>query len=273
MAEFGDLLRLADRTSALPPVASIFSLARIEDEDVGQAQIGDSGELQPISAYVCIIEYEGNQRLITCRRYDMIGDTGYVGAICHCAGGYRQFRCDRIQSVFDPATGEALGDGSYFNRFEPESRRERSPSWGLTSSRKATLVAGMNVLAFMARCDGYWHPLESEPLEKFICSMWLRKEWPGDPPIDEIMTHAQRLSPDAETFFRGLRHYAQSSTSTQLLRRAVGDLIAADGIVCSAEANWGAEIETFFREYDEDEFRRLFLGAENSGIAFTIRIE
>jgi hypothetical protein len=249
------------RHSALPPVADSFSLNRIEDPEIGLAPATTDADLQEISAFVCIIDYEGDHRLITCRRYDLIGDLGYVGAICHAAGGYRQFRCDRIRAVFDASTGELLGDGSFFNRFEVRSRRERAPTWGLSSSQRATLVAGLNVLAFMARCDGEWHPLETGSIESFVCSMWLRKEWSGEPPIDEIIAHAQRLSPDSETFFKGLKHYASSSTSTQLLRRAIGDLIAADGIICSAEIAWGTEIDAFFEAQAQEEMSTF---AENT---------
>jgi hypothetical protein len=223
-------------------------LRSIQDPEVGVAPTDVEPELQSIAAFACIIEYDGEQRLITCRRFDLIGEVGYVGAICHLAGGYRQFRCDRIQTVFDTASGEALGDGDFFHRFEAQSRREREPTWGLTPSQKATLIAGLNVLAFMARCDGRWHPLETPVIEKFVCSMWLRKEWPEDPPLDEIVAHSQRLAPDSETFFRALRHYAHSSTSAKVLQRSIADLIAADGVICSAEMSWGSEIDAFFRE-------------------------
>lgn len=242
------LARWAGRSSALPPVAATFSLRQIEDPEVGAVPANIEPELQSIAAFACIIEYDGDHRLITCRRFDLIGELGYVGAICHAARGYRQFRCDRIQTVFDAASGEVLGDGGFFHRFEAESRREREPTWGLTPSRRATLVAGLNVLAFMARCDGRWHPLETPVIEKFVCSMWLRKEWPGDPPLDEIVAHSQRLAPDSETFFRALQHYAHSSTSAKVLQRSIGDLIAADGVICSAEMGWGSEIDAFFRE-------------------------
>lgn len=238
---------------ALPPIADVFSLHEVEDEQVGVPPSNSGDDLQTIAAFVCIIEYEGEQRLITCRRYDMIDELGYVGAICHAARGYRQFRCDRVTMVFDASTGEELGDGSYFDRFEVTSRRERTSTWGLTPSRKATVVAGLNVLAFMARCDGHWHRLENEPIERFICSMWLRKEWRGEPPLPEILAHAQRLSPDVETFFKALRHYASSTTSTMILRRAISDLIDADGAVRAQEISWGAEVDTFFREYAEAE--------------------
>ena len=248
MAGFERLASWAGRSSALPPVAATFSLRAIEDPEVGVTPIDVELEPQSIAAFVCIIEYEGEQRLITCRRFDLVGELGYVGAICHAARGYRQFRCDRIQTVFDASSGEALGDGGFFHRFEAQSRRERAPTWGLTPSRKATLVAGLNVLAFMARCDGRWHPLETPAIEKFVCSMWLRKEWPGEPPLDEIVAHSQRLAPDSDTFFRALQHYAHSSTSARVLQRSIGDLIAADGVICSAEMSWGSEIDAFFRE-------------------------
>ena len=243
-----NLARWAGRSSALPPIAASFSLKAIEDPEVGATPTEVGSEPQSIAAFACIIEYDGDHRLITCRRFDLIGELGYVGAICHAARGYRQFRCDRIQTVFDAASGEVLGDGGFFHRFEAESRRERAPTWGLTPSQKAELVAGLNVLAFMARCDGRWHPLETPVIEKFVCSMWLRKEWPEEPPLDEIVAHSQRLAPDSETFFLALRQYAHSSTSAKVLQRSIGDLIAADGVICSAEMSWGSEIDAFFRE-------------------------
>jgi hypothetical protein len=161
MVEFESLARWAGRSSALPPVAATFSLGTIEDPEVGEAPVDVEPELQSIAAFVCIIEYDGEHRLITCRRFDLVGDLGYVGAVCHAARGYRQFRCDRIQSVFDASSGEALGDGGFFHRFEAQSRREHAASGGLTPSQKATLIAGLNVRAFMARCAGAgirWRP-------------------------------------------------------------------------------------------------------------------
>jgi hypothetical protein len=259
LAEFADLARWGGHGSALPPVSPRFNLQEVENESAEAPPLHEGNEPQPISALVCIIEYGGSPRLITCRRFDVKSSVGYVGAICHAANGYRQFRYDRISGVFDATTGEILGSGSYFDRFQADSETERAYSWGLTSSRKATLVAGLNVLAFMARCDGHWHPLETEVIESFVCSMWLRKEWEGEPEIKEIIAHSQRLSPDADIFFRALRSYASSNTSTRIICRAISDLIAADGIICEQETNWGAEVDAFFREYSEEEFARHFL--------------
>lgn len=214
---------------------TIFDEPNIEDDDS-----------QSISSFLCVIEYGGATRLISCRRFELIGDIGYLGAICLNASGYRCFRCDRIESVADPYTGEVLGTGAYFHQFSPWSVRERAPTWGLSPARRALLVAGLNVLAFMARCDGQWHPLETEPIEQFICSLWLRKEWEGEPPLAEIMAHAARLSPDREQFYRSLKSFKSSRTSRQILQRTVGDLIAADGVAHKSEVDWAIEIASYF---------------------------
>jgi hypothetical protein len=260
MAVFEDLAKWAEASSALPPVTAALTIS-LGHDDANPVLVAQDLEPQPISSFVCIVDYGEGTRLITCRRIDRIGELHYVGAICHTARGYRQFRCDRITSVYDASTGELIGNGSYFEQFALDASRERSQTWGLIPSRKAMLVAGLNILAFMARCDGIWHPLEEEIIESFICTMWLRNEWEGDPPVNEILAHAQRLAPDGETFFRSLRQYATSSKSAKIISRAVGDLIAADGVICSTEASWGAEIDAFFSEYREDAFQRHF-GAE-----------
>lgn len=255
MASFQDLARFTGRTSALPPIAAG---VRVKVSENGPVEFEPEGEPQPISAFVCIIEYQGEARLITCRRYERIGEQAYVGAICHAARGYRQFRCDRIANVFDATTGEVIGDGAFFGRFSTDSERERAPTWGLASHRRALLVGGLNILAFMARCDGHWHPLEAEVIESFTCSLWLQSEWEGEPELEEIVAHSQRLSPDADAFFKALKLYAQNDRAARIMKRAVGNLIAADGEICAKEMEWGAEIEAFFRDYKEQLFSEHF---------------
>jgi hypothetical protein len=230
---------LSNTPAALPQAASHYELPRYEvveePDDVPQS----------IAGLMCVIEYVDScgaqtERLVTCRRYDLRGNVGYVGAIS--ANGYVQFRTDRILAVSDLQTGEVLGDGTFFARFDPNSIAEAVETFGLPPSRKAHLVAGLNILTFMARCDGHWHPLESEPIEQFICSLWLRKEWDGDPPIDKIMAHARRIAPDGQVFIKSIKQYAQSSTSSRLIRRAVEAVIAADGIICDAEHLFAMEL-------------------------------
>jgi hypothetical protein len=244
----------SDRESAVPPLASSLMVEPCSpDVATATSEEDRDGPIEPIAGFTCVIEYQDVQRLISCRRFKKRGDFGYVGAVCLAARGYREFRTDRIGCVIDPQTGEVLGNADYFSRFTIDEHRDAGPTWGLTSSRQATLVAGLNVLAFMAHCDGLWHPLETEPVERFVCSLWLRREWEGEPPLNDILMHAQRLSPDSDTFFKGVGHYARSETRATILRRAVADLIAADGVVCNEEFDWGQHFSAYLAERARNE--------------------
>lgn len=245
----------AGNRPVLPPIATSVELKAIDDPQALDRTPEKAKVLQPISGFTCVIDYEGEARLITCRRYDLIGERAYVGAICHSARGYRQFRCDRIWAVIEAETGEVLGVGDYFQRFEVKSRRDATPSWGISSSQRTVLIAGLNALAFLARCDGQWHALEDEPIERFVCAMWLRKEWAGDPPIDEIMAHARRLAPDASLALKGLKHFARSESSLRILLAAFSGLIDADGVITPEEVRWVAEMQDRIADAEEDDFQ------------------
>jgi hypothetical protein len=236
---------------ALPKLALELKVKPIKDQDVLAEVPLDKSEEQSIAGFTCVIEYGEDMRLIVCRRFDLIGEDGYVGAVCHSARGYRQFRIDRIVGVYDAQTGEMLGDGHYFRRFAVDGHRERASTWGLPSSARYTLICGLNVLAFMSRCDGHWHPLETEVIEHFVCALWLRKGWEGDAPIEEILAHAERLAPDWETVSRALLHISQSGTSSRVLLHAVSDLIAADGIICATEHHWAQELVESLESFSE----------------------
>lgn len=239
---------LRRRGAVAPPLALTIDVAECSPEMPAAPADSPLTELEPISGFTCVIEYGDAQRLISCRSYKLRGDHSYIGAICLKASGYRDFRTDRITAVIEPQTGEVLGGRDYFARFAFDDRSDAATTWGLPKSGAATLAAGLNVLAFMAHCDGRWHPLESEPVERFVCSLWLRCEWESDPPLAEIMAHAQRLSPDGETFLASIDHYARSEACSRVLRQAVTDLIAADGVICDQEFNWGTEFSHHLTE-------------------------
>ena len=239
----GALQEFAVKTAVLPP--GLTALLDCDDVDTLPDAPTDADEPQAIAGFMCVIEYadahgEVTERLITCRRYLTVGGNASVGAICGNSRRYKLFRCDRIMEVCDAETGASLGDGSYFGRFTVSAAKPLADMWDTTSQRKSLIVAGLNVLAFMARCDGHWHPLEAQTIEDFICSLWLRKEWEGSPPLDRIVAHARRLAPDGEVFENAIRQYAHSSTSRAVLTQYVQRVIAADGVICEDEHRWAA---------------------------------
>lgn len=247
---------LSDREAVLPPVQENVAIG-CEDVPLAPEQSGEAAE--PITAFVCAIEYRDSSggysaRLIRCQRYVESRGTRYVYAYCHLAGALRQFRVDRITSVSDATTGEVLGDGSYFARFSSEAGTPGADTWGLKRHQKAIVVAGLNVLSFLARCDGHYHPLEEEVIERFVCSLYLRKEWESEPPLSAIVGHARRLAPDGAAFFSALNVIGHSRTTTRVVLQAAAAVIEADGFVCADEVNWMVALRDHLTS---DRFTRL----------------
>ena len=240
--------------SASPPVHHSFAISAGEDEPAAEIGTPAAGqELQVIAGFTCVIDYadangEASERLITCRTYEVRNGRASVCAICHVRNAYRRFIVDRIEAVYDAVTGELLGTAKFFERFAPDVDTKGAPTWGLTSSRKQTLIAGLNILAFMARCDGEWHPLEEPVFSDFVDRFWIAKGWPDEPPMCSIMDHARNLAPDSETFFKAIEAYARSTTSTQLILDATTELIQADGIIVREEVDWTVAMLDAFRE-------------------------
>lgn len=210
-----------------------------EEDDVDEGD--DVGG--PISGFVCTIEYADAQgvvteRAIVCRRYELFNGAPRVGAICVQSKRYKLFQCARILEVTDAQTGESLGDGRFFEQFSIGAVLEGAHNWNTTPRRKEHIIAGLNVLCFMARCDGHWHELEAEVISDFVCALWMRKGWEGDPPLDRIAAHARRLAPDGKVLRSAIREYAHSSTSSALLSRFVHRIVCADGVVTRDEHLW-----------------------------------
>lgn len=213
---------------------------------------------QSIAGFICRIDYtnakgEATNRVIQCRSIKVQDRVAMVGAICVSSHAHKHFRCDRISEVFDALTGESLGNGSFFKQFVVGEHKQSKSNWNTTSQRKSLIVAGLNVLSFMARCDGRWHPLEEQVIEDFVCALWLKKGWENSPPMDEVLAHARRLAPDGTVFRSAIRQYAHSNGSGQVLSRFVQRIIAADGVICDEEHRWATEFADALEEARAEE--------------------
>src|SRR6185503_13967184 len=154
-----------------------------------------------ISGFLCVIAYrdaKGQQsvRRITCQQIISAGGHAYLNAFCHERRARRQFRVDRIAQLIDIHTGEVTDDpGRFLASFAIDRKTASGLSWGLSVRQKADLVAGLNAMVFMGRCDKEWHPLERSALERFVASFWIQSELRGDAPLGDILDHAERLTP------------------------------------------------------------------------------
>ncbi|HEX7743304.1 MAG TPA: WYL domain-containing protein, partial [Sphingobium sp.] len=194
---------------------------------------------------------EITQRLVTCQRLDRAADTLYLWAFCHHRAAVRQFRVDRIVDIADAETGELLGSPiAFFAQFEVDRSQRSQPGWGLNVRQRADFVAILNALIFMARCDREYHPFERQALEDCISRYWLRFEAPGEPDVEAILLHADRLAPDAETFFVSLNRCAANPRLVRLLKESAAEIIDADGVHAVHEVYWGSKIDEFFKNQD-----------------------
>src|SRR5690606_1707583 len=105
------------------------------------------------------------ERLVLCRRLNSKAGTLYLDAFCYVRERPRSFRADRIRSLVDHETGEVHSPGSsYLELYLPNSVSAAPFRYGLPPTQFADFNAALNVLAFMARCDGKWHPLEADAI-------------------------------------------------------------------------------------------------------------
>jgi hypothetical protein len=210
--------------------------------------------IENVGGLSVVIEYldskgQASQRLITCRKLMVRAGKEYINAYCHHRNSPRSFRVDRIKDIFDATTGESLSPAqAFFATFEPDETSSSGLSWGLSVGRRADLIALLNALTFIARCDKDFHPAERESVEKALTSFWLRLEILGDPDFDDVLRYADRLAPDGETFWVAMHRMKEDPVLADIFIRHANLLIQADGVIHEAEAYWSVEIADFFSD-------------------------
>lgn len=233
-----------------PPVTITVSLPDQDDDD-GDDDDFPSWEAQSISGRALVIQYmdskgQPSERQIMCRRLDLKGPHLYLFAYCYAREKIRNFRADRIVMIVDSETGEVHEPGiTYLELFTPQAVTDAPFRYGLSPQGYADFNAALNVLLFMARCDGKFHPLEEDRIEDFAASYWLKAEITTAFDQAEIMRHARRLAPDAETFWVSLTRCKANPLLRSMIRRHVSAVIDADGAHHDKELFWGAQIDNF----------------------------
>ncbi|RVQ69313.1 hypothetical protein EKN06_03760 [Croceicoccus ponticola] len=208
-------------------------------------------EAEQIAGLNLVIEYQNakgelSQRIITCKHLQVRADKHYIKAYCHHRRSIRSFRKDRVIEIFDPITGESLNPvDAYFAQFAADVVPTSGLSWGLSINRRASLIALLNALVFLARCDKNYHPFERLCIEQAITKFWLEFELLCDCDMEDILSYADRLSPDGEVFWLAMHKFKSDPILAKIFQRTSRLLIEADGIVQNAEAFWAIEIDDF----------------------------
>ncbi|WP_292633438.1 WYL domain-containing protein [Novosphingobium sp. 28-62-57] len=254
------LNRLWEEVRGAPPVHPPVDFSPTgPDDDPADSIPSDDGSSVPtwraeaITGHSMVILYsdsrgQQSERQVVCKRLDQFGDKAQLVAWCSLRNQPRAFRIDRILRAIDASTGEVWEPGHLLiEAFTIDRKSSGRYRFGLTPKKFADFNAALNIMAFVARCDGNWHALEASAIEDFITACWLRFEYPGDVNLKDVTAHVGRLSPDAEVLWTSVARCAENPALASLIVRHLSSVIDADGIHHPLEIYWGTEISKTLR--------------------------
>ncbi len=238
------LFRLWEEVRGLPPVAPPVQRPMMGPEDdpvdtlmpAELEQVVPNWQSQPITGHSMEIVYRDSrgqvsQRQIVCYRLEAYSGGTQLIARCAMRGAQRTFRIDRIEQAVLSGTGELFEPGTaLLDVYTVDRESTGRYRFGLPPKKFALFNAALNVLVFIARCDGQWHPLEVEAIESFVMACWLRLDFPGDLDLAAVAAHVGRLSPDGEAMWSAVDTIAANPPMAALVRRHLASVIDADGV-------------------------------------------
>lgn len=152
-----------------------------------------------------------------------------LGGYCFLRNQTQTFHAERIQKMFWLDTGELVESPEAFFSLlcEPEKNEAFC----------AALWPELMILAHVARCDGFFHPEESEIMADFV-------EWQmTEPKRDAILRHVRSLSSTDEDIETALIQIEKRPKERKHdLSRHVRMLCDADGLLQAEEAAWAMRI-------------------------------
>lgn len=211
-------------------------------------------EAQPVTGLLMIIDYldskgQKSTRQIACRRIDQFADKAYLVAWCELRRQTRSFNVSRIARAVDAGTGEIYEPGSVLlDLFTVDRKSTGRYRFGLNPRNFARFNAALNILAFVARCDGDWHILESAAIDDFVMACWLRLDFPGDLDLEAVSAHVSRLAPDAEALWLSVNECAKDPQLARLVIHYLTKVIDADGVHHPREVWWALQIAETLKE-------------------------
>jgi hypothetical protein len=183
------------------------------------------------------------ERQIVCRRIEEHNGQHHLMALCLLRSQIRQFRLDRIRQFVDCSTGEIFEPGEDLLHHYAPAFASKSPfHYGLSPRQFADFNAALNVLAFIARCDGVFDDVEADAIADFAVALWMRAEFDASLDLDQVTRHARSLNPDPESLWVSLDHCMRNRVIASILPQHIAAVIDADGVQHSQEIYWANEI-------------------------------
>jgi len=168
-----------------------------------------------------------------------------VHSFCQERRAPRCFRVSRITGLIDLQTGEMTTEVvAIRQQFAALTISGAHSPANATEAALRELRPGVNILVFMARCDGFEHISEREVILDYLDSMCPA---PGID-IDYANRCIARLYPDVDTFSRAVRILdRRDRPELHRVARHMRRLVDADGVLSDREAIFAAELMATLR--------------------------
>lgn len=155
---------------------------------------------------------------------------------------------ERIGEVACGVTGEIYNPSApYFARYIVSEGDSSVVGFSLGVQKAADLRASLNVLAFLARSDGRVVAEERAVMEAF-CQSFAVRYGNAKFALAGACSYADRLAPDAETFYTSLNRLTRDGAPEGLARLVAtmaGRMIDADGVQHEREFYFGSKVQEY----------------------------
>lgn len=221
----------------IPPVPKDRSVLAVDTEPDEPA-----GEADASSSTSCFIEYTNSKGEESCRSITITRISGHygepetIGAHCHAQERFKNFRLERIQTMCDCESGEVLNPVEHCLALHRH---------GALKIEDKVLARVMQIVTFMARCDGEYHALEREAVDDVV-GRYFRFFGGDDAAYECASREAHRLAPSADDIRKALNWVKSAPQRPQLARfvqRSAAEVIDADGVHRLQETDWGMRLD------------------------------
>lgn len=178
---------------------------------------------------------EASSRRVICRRIEGYGKAEVINGYCCESKQTKSFRVDRIAELVCLDTGEILDPIEHF---------ETLRLFGSLQVVDKTLTSFVQLLVFVAKCDGHFHPLEVKEIDTAI-ERYVMRFGGDDRLIEAAKKNSRRLAPDALDFtfhFRAIERHPEVKSLSRLLLDSVGKVVDADARHAPQELTWAVTI-------------------------------
>jgi hypothetical protein len=238
------LKRAAAARPSSPPVPQGFGI-QLPTQDADGYSTEPAEDQDELVSTVIGIEYRDGEGELSSRRINIRGLSRrggdiHLSAWCYERQEFRQFRLSRVLRAIDLHTGEILDEPhEVCGRFEMMIAIEASTAEGRTHLAFRACQPGINVLLFLARCDGI-HPSEMDVMLRYIDFF---SEAPG---VSETLVkrELERTQIMPSLFDRSLNRLRfQGKEEMRRVARYCRQLIEADGALSDEEMRFAVDLD------------------------------